>query len=80
MRYLGVPLITTRLHALDRQYLVDKIIHRAQSWANKMLSYGGRVQLIKSVLCSTQIYWSSIFILPHKVLKDIEVFLGLELS
>lgn len=47
VRYLGVPLITTRLHALDCQALIDKILKKVQSWANKMLSYGGRVQLIK---------------------------------
>lgn len=71
VRYLGVPLITTRLHATDCQVLLDKILRRIQSWANKLLSYGGRAQLIKSVLF-TQIYWSSIFILPQRVLKEVE--------
>ncbi|XP_058215475.1 uncharacterized protein LOC131326638 [Rhododendron vialii] len=72
VRYLGVPLITTRLHAIDCQVLLDKIMGCIQSWANKLLSYGGRAQLINSVLFSTQIYWSSIFILPQKVLKGVE--------
>lgn len=71
VRYLGVPLITTRLHASDCQLLIDKITARVQSWTNRLLLYGGRAQLISSVLFSTQVYWSSIFILPQKVLKSI---------
>lgn len=55
--------------------LVDKILRRIQSWANKMLSFGGREQLIKSLLISTQVFWCSIFRLPQKVLKDSESML-----
>lgn len=68
-------LITSRLHANDCQILLDKILFRIQSWTNKSLSYGGRAQLIKSVLFSTQIYWSTIFILPQKILSNIEKLL-----
>lgn len=75
VRYLGVPLITTRLHAYDCKVLIDKITNRVQSWSNRLLTYVGRAQLITSVLFSTQIYWSSIFILPQKVLKSIEAIL-----
>lgn len=34
------------------------------------------MQLITSVLFSIQVYWSSIFILPSKILKDIESVLN----
>lgn len=37
-----------------------------------MLSYAGRIQLIKSVLFGVQVYWSQIFILPQKILKLIQ--------
>lgn len=59
---------------------------RIQSWSNKFLSFGRRAQLKSSVLFGIQIYLSSIFILPCKIMKDIEsmlsVFLwkGLELK
>lgn len=41
------------------------------SWKNKVLSYGGRIQLIMSVLSNIQIFWCSRFILPKNVLKKI---------
>lgn len=50
------------------------------------MSFGGRAQLINSVLFSVQVYWSSIFILPKKTMKEIESLLsaflwkGLELK
>lgn len=59
---------------------------RIQSWSNKFLSFGGRAQLKSLVLFGIQVYLSSIFILPCKIMKDIEsmlsVFLwkGLELK
>ncbi|XP_021761363.1 uncharacterized protein LOC110726203 [Chenopodium quinoa] len=36
------------------------------------LSYAGRLQLVKSVLFGIQTYWAQIFILPKKILKEIE--------
>lgn len=72
VKYLGVPLISTRLHAQDCQELLEKILAKVHSWANKLLSYGCRIQLIYLVLFSTQIDWSSIFILSTKVLKSTE--------
>lgn len=41
-------------------------------WAIKKLCYGGRLQLIKSVLSSIHIYWTSVLVLPKKVIKKIE--------
>lgn len=72
VRYLGVSLISTRLRSEDCVQLKDKILNRIQSWTNKKLSYGGRAELVQSVLFSIQVYWSSIFIIPTKVLKDID--------
>lgn len=37
-----------------------------------MLSYAGRLQLIKSVLFGIQLYWCQIFVMPKKVLKEIQ--------
>ncbi|KAG5617788.1 hypothetical protein H5410_017612 [Solanum commersonii] len=42
------------------------------SWqGSKNLSYKGRVQLVNSILMHIHSYWSSIFILPKSVMKDI---------
>ncbi|XP_028105446.1 uncharacterized protein LOC114304489 [Camellia sinensis] len=72
VKYLGVPLITTKLRTIDCQQLIDKITSRIKSWTNKALSYAGRAQLIETILFSMQVYWSSLFILPKKVVIEIE--------
>jgi hypothetical protein len=72
VRYLGVPLITTRLSAADCGVLLEKITGRIDSWLSRNLSYAGRLQLLSSVLYSLQVYWSGIFILPKSVIKAIE--------
>ncbi len=48
VRYLGVPRLSTRLRAIDCAQLKEKILGRIQSWSNKTLSYGGRLQLVIS--------------------------------
>lgn len=72
VRYLGVPLISARLRSTDCTVLKEKILRRIHGWSTKKLSYSGRAQLIQSVLFTIQVYWSSIFILPSKVVKEIE--------
>ncbi|XP_058203014.1 uncharacterized protein LOC131317484 [Rhododendron vialii] len=72
VRYLGVPLISTSFKSEDCVQFKDKTLNRIQSWTNKKLSYGGRAKLVQFVLFSIQVYWSSIFIIPTKVLKDID--------
>ena len=76
IRYLGVPLISTRLKATDCRALVDRILGRIKVWTNRFLSYAGRLQLIQSVLFNIQSYWCAHFILPAKVTKEIESILS----
>lgn len=71
-KYLGVPLSSQRLSVMQCQPLVQKILHRLNGWATKLLSYSGRVQLIKSVINGLQSYWCQIFILPQKVIKMVQ--------
>ncbi|KAJ0434465.1 putative RNA-directed DNA polymerase [Helianthus annuus] len=71
-RYLGVPLISTRLLYKDCSVLVERLEKRISNWKNKLLSFTGRVQLILAVLSSMHIYWSSVFILPSRVTHELE--------
>ncbi|XP_059441952.1 uncharacterized protein LOC132174291 [Corylus avellana] len=73
VRYLGVPLISTRLSAADCRALLDRITGCIDSWLSRKLSYAGRLQLLSSVLYSLQVYWIGIFILPKAVIKAIEL-------
>jgi len=72
VKYLGVPLISSRLRARDCQVLVEKVEDRIGNWKNKMLSFAGRRQLILSVISSLYVYWSSVFTLPSSIVKKIE--------
>ncbi|KAL2225770.1 UNVERIFIED_CONTAM: putative mitochondrial protein, partial [Sesamum indicum] len=72
MRYLGLPLLSSRLTIADCNPLLLKIDKRIAGWEGMALSYAGRVQIIKSVLLSLSLYWSSAFILPKKVTNEIE--------
>ncbi|KAJ6952190.1 hypothetical protein NC653_041365 [Populus alba x Populus x berolinensis] len=76
VRYLGVPLISTRLTHTDCIPLMERIIARIKLWTSSSLTYAGRLQLIKSVLFSIQVYWSTIFILPCATIKQIESILA----
>jgi hypothetical protein len=60
-----------KLSAADCKVLLDKIAGRINSWSSRKLSFAGRLQLLSSILYSIQVYWSSIFILPKRILKDI---------
>lgn len=71
-RYLGVPLATKKLNILYYQPLIQKILHRMNSWTTKLLSYAGRLQLLKSVIAGIQRYWCQVFLIPQKVLKVIQ--------
>ncbi|GJX67681.1 hypothetical protein Tco_0303408 [Tanacetum coccineum] len=72
VKYLGVPLVTSRLVFRDCKELIEKVQAHVDDWKNKFLSVAGRLQLIRSVLSSMHIYWASMFILPSRVLTDIE--------
>ncbi|GAV92425.1 zf-RVT domain-containing protein, partial [Cephalotus follicularis] len=72
VKYLGLPLITSRLTKQDCAPLLEKIMARANSWVSKSLSYAGRLQLIQSTLASMQVFWASTFLLPATIIKDCE--------
>lgn len=72
VRHLGVPLISMRILYKDCNILVERMEKRITNWRNKYLSFAGRVQLIRSVLSSMHIYWSAVFILPARIVVDLE--------
>ncbi|XP_021737525.1 uncharacterized protein LOC110704045 [Chenopodium quinoa] len=71
-RYLGVPLSFKKLIVAQCRPLVERVTTRIGCWTSRNLSYDGRLQLIKSVLVGIQAYWAQIFILPKKILREIE--------
>lgn len=75
VRYLCVPLISTRLVYKDCEVLVERVRNRISDWKNKSLSFAGRLQLIISVLSSMHVYWSAVFIIFMSILLEIEKIL-----
>ncbi|KAL0293020.1 UNVERIFIED_CONTAM: hypothetical protein Sangu_3246300, partial [Sesamum angustifolium] len=72
IKYLGIPLSSSRLTIADCRPLLDKVDTRLAGWNHQTLSYAGRLQLIKSVISTLHTYWASVFILPKGVLKMLE--------
>jgi len=71
LKFLGVPITSSRLTKVECRNLVEKITAKMKIWATKSLSYAGRVVLINSVVFGMFNYWASIFILPTKVVSKI---------
>lgn len=70
--YLGLPLFSGRMGRTHCMSLVNKVKQRLSTWKQNFLSIAGRVELVRSVLVSLSIYWTSAFLIPRKVLKEIE--------
>lgn len=55
-KYLGIPLTSREPSFIQCQPLIKKILDRIEGWASKLLSYAGRLHLIKSVPFSIQAF------------------------
>ncbi|XXG82820.1 hypothetical protein AAC387_Pa10g0707 [Persea americana] len=68
IRYLGVPLSSKRLNFNNCQPLLAKVQQRLSGWKAKVISYAGRLELIKSTLSSFHLFWATVFLLPQSIL------------
>ncbi|XP_031396135.1 uncharacterized protein LOC116207368 [Punica granatum] len=72
VKYLGVPLVPGRLTDKECKPLIEKIFRRINSWRLKNLSFAGILQLVSSVIYSLVNFWCRAFILPKKVIIEVE--------
>ncbi|XP_077215839.1 uncharacterized protein LOC143850475 [Tasmannia lanceolata] len=72
IRYLGLPLISSRLSANDCTPLISKVRKKMQQWNCKNLSQACRIELVKSVSSTFHIYWASAFALLKGILHKLE--------
>ncbi|GJZ38180.1 hypothetical protein Tco_0584371 [Tanacetum coccineum] len=75
--YFGLPIGSNMSHILNWKVLIDHFKSKLSGWKASLLSSGGRLTLIKSVLGSLNIYFLSIFKAPKAVIKVLEVFVPL---
>lgn len=81
VRYLGgFPLTSKKLSMSDCQPFIERVRGKQQAWTVKHLSYAGRVQLLKSVIAGLINFRSSVFILPKKCIKMVDLIDFVRLS
>jgi hypothetical protein len=79
-RFLGVGwapflfVIYENLINSDREEVEERFQKKLNSWKGKMLSTGGRLVLINSVLSSLSIFMLSFFEVPREILKKLDYY------
>ena len=69
--YLGLPLSTGQIRGADWQSVVGKVEQRLEGWKAKVLSKGGRLVLMKSVLSAIPTFYLSVFKIPVSIERKI---------
>lgn len=72
-RYLGIPLISKKFSIHNYMPLIDRIVSRLTHWSSRLLSYAGRIQLLKSVTFAIMNYWMQYLPFPKCVIHKIDV-------
>ncbi|KAL0407299.1 UNVERIFIED_CONTAM: hypothetical protein Slati_4043800 [Sesamum latifolium] len=73
LKYLGIPLVSSRFTIHDCQPLIRKLEQRIATWGSNSMSYAARLQLIKSVLYALFYYWGQAFILPKESSRRLKI-------
>src|SRR3989337_3062822 len=74
IRYLGIPIHYRRLTTAEWKHVEERLEKRLASWKAKLLSYGGRLILINSVLTNMVLYMLSFFHLTKGVVQHLDYF------
>ena len=61
-RYLGLPMNTRKLNKKDWKEIENRIEKRLSGWKGKMLTVGGHLVLINSMLTSLPMFMMSFFL------------------
>ncbi|KAL7160678.1 hypothetical protein ABFS83_01G113200 [Erythranthe nasuta] len=72
LKYLGVPIYKGRCLVKHFDYLIQQVQHRLAGWQSKLLSFGGRMTLVRSVLFSLPTHTLSSAVVPKQTLVRME--------
>lgn len=75
-KYLRNPLFISRKKSESFHFIIDKLKPKPDSGKARSLSWIGRATLIRSSLKSITVYYMSLFDLPRKVCKKMQIFGG----
>jgi hypothetical protein len=70
MRYLGIPIDYQGLTIAEWKLVEERLQKHLSSWKGKILSLGGRLIHIKSVLNNMILHMISFFLLPKRSLAQ----------
>lgn len=70
--YLGLPIGSNMCNHSNWTPIISKFQKMLSNWKSKILSVGGRLTLLKSVLGSLTTYYFSLLKAPLKVVKNLE--------
>ena len=71
MRYLGVPITISKLSKMEFRILIEDIFGKIRLWPTRSLSFVGIAQLLNSVIFGMYNFWTTLFILPHEVIDQV---------
>lgn len=75
-KYLGVVIARQAQQAdLTHEMLVEKMMSKLAGWKVNILSFAGRVTLIKPVLVAIPVYYMTVAVLPTKTVNEINSLL-----
>jgi hypothetical protein len=73
-RYMGIPIHCKRLRNSDWKVVEDKMESKLHTWQGNLLSYGGRLILLRSSLSNVPLFMLSLFELPRGTEKRCDIF------
>ncbi|KAJ9542299.1 hypothetical protein OSB04_028805 [Centaurea solstitialis] len=70
--YLGLPVGALMSRESSWEVVLEKMRKKLTAWKGKLISFGGRRILVKSVLGSVSLYYFSLFRTSESVLRELE--------
>ncbi|KAJ6836362.1 uncharacterized protein M6B38_328180 [Iris pallida] len=72
VKYLGVPLTVNYAREQDCHSLVDFVQRRVEGWQAAGLSFGGRIELVRSVIAGITMFWFQSIQIPSATIRKVE--------
>ncbi|KAJ6835850.1 uncharacterized protein M6B38_329970 [Iris pallida] len=72
VKYLGVPLTVNYAREQDCHSLVDFAQKRVEGWQAAGLSFGGRIELVRSVIAGIAMFWLQSIQIPSATIRKVE--------
>jgi hypothetical protein len=73
-KYLGIPIHHRKSSNTEWRVIEERFQKKLSGWKGKLLSVGGRLVLINSILSSLAMFMFSFFEVPREVLKHLDQF------